>query len=59
MDERYLDTSSIIRIELTQLIKMAPADGALILAITQVVETKDDIKRAVNEMADMGIDQVG
>ncbi|KAJ7689315.1 hypothetical protein B0H17DRAFT_1066878 [Mycena rosella] len=37
--------------------EMAPADGALSEGITKFVETKEDIKRAVNEFADMGIDQ--
>ncbi|KAJ7757272.1 hypothetical protein DFH07DRAFT_819742 [Mycena maculata] len=37
--------------------EMAPADGALIKGITRFVETKEDIERAANELADMGIDQ--
>ncbi|KAJ6564438.1 hypothetical protein B0H19DRAFT_1141074 [Mycena capillaripes] len=37
--------------------EMAPAAGALIPAITRLVENKDDIEKAVNELADMGIDQ--
>ncbi|KAJ7983305.1 hypothetical protein DFH06DRAFT_1172907 [Mycena polygramma] len=38
--------------------EMAPTGGALIPGITRFVETKDDIQKAVNEMADMGVDQV-
>ncbi|KAJ7220822.1 hypothetical protein GGX14DRAFT_549417 [Mycena pura] len=37
--------------------EMAPAAGALIAGITRFVETEEDIVKAVNEMADMGIDQ--
>ncbi|KAF7360603.1 Amidohydrolase [Mycena venus] len=37
--------------------EMAPAAGALCAGITRFVETKDDIEKAVNELADMGIDQ--
>ncbi|KAJ7437450.1 hypothetical protein B0H11DRAFT_1935918 [Mycena galericulata] len=37
--------------------EMAPAAGALVGGITRFVETKEDIEKAVNEMADMGIDQ--
>ncbi|KAJ7841962.1 hypothetical protein B0H13DRAFT_2099115 [Mycena leptocephala] len=37
--------------------EMAPADGALTAGITKFVENKDDIVKAVNELADMGIDQ--
>ncbi|KAJ7779002.1 hypothetical protein B0H16DRAFT_1500785 [Mycena metata] len=37
--------------------EMAPAAGALIPGITRFIETKQDIKTAVNEMAAMGIDQ--
>ncbi|KAJ7488924.1 hypothetical protein FB451DRAFT_1223293 [Mycena latifolia] len=37
--------------------EMAPEDGALIGGITRFVETKEDIEKAVNEYADMGIDQ--
>ncbi|KAJ7176909.1 hypothetical protein C8R46DRAFT_1077693 [Mycena filopes] len=37
--------------------EMAPADGAIIPGITRFVETEEDIEKAVNEMADMGIDQ--
>jgi hypothetical protein len=38
--------------------KMAPTAGALIAGITRFVETPEDIKRAVDELADLGIDQV-
>ncbi|KAF8176448.1 hypothetical protein K438DRAFT_1939421 [Mycena galopus ATCC 62051] len=37
--------------------EMAPVSGALIPGITKFVETPDDIKRAIDEMADIGIDQ--
>lgn len=37
---------------------MAPAAGALDGGITRFVETKEDIEKAVNELADMSIDQV-
>ncbi|KAJ7301779.1 hypothetical protein DFH08DRAFT_992258 [Mycena albidolilacea] len=37
--------------------EMAPTAGALIAGITRFVETPEDIKRAVDELADLGIDQ--
>jgi len=37
--------------------EMAPTSGALIPGITKFVETPDDIKRAVDELADFGVDQ--
>ncbi|KAJ7054225.1 hypothetical protein C8F01DRAFT_1164440 [Mycena amicta] len=37
--------------------EMAPVAGSIIPGITRFVETKDDIVKAINEMADMGIDQ--
>nr|GAT60434.1 predicted protein [Mycena chlorophos] len=37
--------------------EMAPADGSLIPGITRFVESKEDIIAAVNDLADMGIDQ--
>ncbi|KAJ7131366.1 hypothetical protein C8R44DRAFT_774726 [Mycena epipterygia] len=37
--------------------EMAPTDGALIAGITRFVETPEEIEKAVNELADMGIDQ--
>ncbi|KAK7051964.1 amidohydrolase [Favolaschia claudopus] len=37
--------------------EMAPTTGALIPGITKYVETPKDIKRAIDELADLGVDQ--